>query len=233
MILPSFDPIYLLFMIPPFLLGLLATILLNVWTKQYLQELTSKGMTGMDIITKITQSEHLDLKVNLINEVLGESWDPQNHILNISSTNAYGRSITGAGIIAHELGHVLQQKEGSLLFKIRSAIIPAVNIGSNLGYFLILIGLAIQFSGLAWLGIIFFALTTVFSLLTLPIEIDASTKALTLLKKNQIIFEKETSGVKKVLTAAALTYVAALFQSLGQLLYFIFRVQGISRSRED
>ncbi len=229
MFIPAFDPLYLLFMIPPFLLGLVATLLLNLWTKQYLTVDTKIGLTGLEIISKISNKENYNLKVNLIPEVLGESWDPINHTLNISQVNAHGRSITGSAIIAHELGHVDQQAKGSLLFKIRTAIVPMVNFGSNLGYFLLIIGLVLQLSELAWVGLAFFALTTVFTLITLPIELDASNRALNLLTRNQIVFTNELGGVKKVLTAAALTYVAALFQSLGQLMYFIFRIQGLSR----
>ena len=89
-----------------------------------------------------------------------------------------------------------------------------------------------EFSSLAWLGIIFFSLATIFALITVPLEFDASEKAIKVLEKNQIIFPSEKSGAKKVLFAAALTYVAGLFQSIGQLLYFIFRIQGFTRSKD-
>jgi hypothetical protein len=108
-------------------------------------------------------------------------------------------------------------------------IVPIVNIGTNIGYFLLIIGLILQFSELAWLGVILFALATFFAFITVPLELDASRRALNLLQRSQLIYPEETGGIKLVLGAAALTYVAALFQSLGQLLYFLLRVQGISR----
>jgi Zn-dependent membrane protease YugP len=111
------------------------------------------------------------------------------------------------------------------LILLRGIILPAVNIGTNLGYFLIVIGFVISFLQLSEIGLVLFSLSTVFTLITLPIEIDASAKALNLLKKEQILFDDEMSGAKKVLAAAALTYVAALFQSIGQIMYFFFRIR--------
>lgn len=233
MFLPAFDPTYYLLMLPPLVLGLVASVLLNYWTGKYMKENTSRAMTGIEIAEKIASARKLEFKVNLISQVLGESWDPTTHTLNLSQDTAYGKSVTAAGIVAHELGHVEQQQSGSLLFKLRSGMVPLVNLGTNIGYFMIVIGLILQFTELSWIGIAFFSLATVFSLLTLPIELDASKRALNMLTKEGIIFQSETGGVKKVLTAAALTYVAALFQSIGQLLYFVFRVQGLGRRDSD
>jgi len=233
MYLPFFDPVYLIFVLPAFLVGIIATILLKVWTNRYLKVMNTNHLTGLQIAEKIAHNENLNFQVNVMEQTLGENYNPSNRTLSVSRVIGYTTSIASAGIIAHELGHIEQHKQGSLLLKLRSALVPAVNIGSNLGYFLLVIGLVLQFTALAWLGIGFFALATVFSLLTLPIEIDASKRALKLLSRNQILFPKEMHGVKLVLAAAALTYVAALFQSLGQLLYFIFRIQGTGSNKND
>jgi len=231
MFIPFFNPLYLLFVLPAFILGLLATLLLRYWTSKYLKIGNINNLNGLQIAEKIARNDNLDFRVEVIEQTLGENYNPQNRTLSISREIGYHASIASAGIVAHELGHIQQHKAGSLLLKLRGALIPAVNIGSNLGYFLLVLGLILQFTTLAWLGIILFSLATVFSLLTLPIEIDASRRALKLLSRNQILYAKEMSGVKLVLSAAALTYVAALFQSLGQLLYFIFQVQGIGRRK--
>ena len=130
-------------------------------------------------------------------------------------------------IAAHELGHAMQDAEGYFPLRLRVAMVPAVNIGSNLGWILIMIGLFIGYTQIAWLGVIAFSAGTVFALATLPVEFNASARAKSMLADSGIIMgEEEISGVNNVLNAAALTYVAALVTSVMQLLYYVSLLSG-------
>lgn len=232
MFFPFFDPLYLLLVLPAFAIGTIATILLNYWTKKYSKERIINDYIGTEIINKISQKYDLRLSLASVEQMLSSSYDPHLKVLNISNDIAHGSSVSGTGILAHELAHAIQHQKGSVLSNIRNSIVPVVNIGTNIGYFLLIGGLVLNLSGLSWIGLILFSLTTVFVLITLPLEIDASMKANKILREMQICFPNEMSKINKVLFAAAMTYVAALFQSLGQLLYFFLQVKGIS-SRKD
>ena len=229
MFFPYFDITYLLLILPAFILGSLATILLSYWTNKYSKEVITNNLTGMDIISKVSQKYNLNVSINSVGNMLSSSYDPTQNTLNISNDIMHSSTISGTGILAHELGHVLQDQKGSILSNIRRTIVPVVNIGTNLGYFLLIIGLVLQFSTLSWIGLILFSLTTVFILITLPLEIDASVKANKILRENQICYPQEMPKINKILIAAAFTYVAALFQSLGQLAYFFLQVKGVSK----
>jgi Zn-dependent membrane protease YugP len=141
-------------------------------------------------------------------------------------------SVAAMGIVAHETGHAVQDKEAYAPLRLRAGLVPAVNIGSQLGYWLFFIGWFMQSAGLAWAGVLLFSTTTVFALVTLPVEFDASNRALRMLEYNGLVTRQEFDGARAVLNAAALTYIAALAQSLAQLLYFALRAAGLSR-RDD
>jgi hypothetical protein len=134
--------------------------------------------------------------------------------------------VAAAGIAAHEAGHALQHAQGYAPLSIRSAMVPAVQFGTGIGPYLFIGGLLTNLTGLAWLGVILYAGATVFALVTLPVEFDASKRAKQLLTRENILSSQEMGGVNKVLNAAALTYVAAAIQSLGTLLYFVLRLSG-------
>ena len=141
-----------------------------------------------------------------------------------------GSSIAALAIAAHELGHAMQDKEDYFPLRFRSALVPMVNIGSNLGWILIMIGLFLNFTELAWLGVMVFGGGAIFALATLPVEFDASARAKQLLVQTGIIqTEQEQRGVNNVLNAAALTYVAGLVTAILQLLYYVSLVSGRSR----
>jgi Zn-dependent membrane protease YugP len=142
-------------------------------------------------------------------------------------------SVAAVAIAAHELGHALQDAEGYLPMRLRGALVPMVSIGSNLGWILILAGLLLGFTQLAWVGVFFFAGGAVFALATLPVEFNASARAKALLAQTGIIrSEEEQRGVNQVLNAAALTYVAGLVTAVLQLLYYVMLVGGLGR-RDD
>jgi hypothetical protein len=145
---------------------------------------------------------------------------------------AQGTSVAAAAIAAHELGHAMQDKEDYGPLRIRAALVPAVSIGSYLGWILLMIGIFLQVTSLAWLGVIVFAGGAVFALATLPVELNASARARELLSNAGIITdERERAGVNSMLNAAALTYVAGLFAAIMQLLYFASIVLGMGRRR--
>jgi hypothetical protein len=161
---------------------------------------------------------------------LTDHYDPRNKTLYLSQGVANGVSVASLAIAAHELGHAMQDAEDYFPLRFRAALVPMVNIGSNLGWILIMIGLFLNFTQLAWLGVVVFAGGAVFALATLPVEFDASARAKQLLVQTGIIqSEQEQRGVNAVLNAAALTYVAGLVTAIMQLLYYVSLVSGRSR----
>lgn len=229
MFFPYFDPIYFIFILPALLVGILAQILLSVWTKKYHKQKPISGLNGAQIVEKIANSRNFPIELALTTQKLGDNYNPTNHTLTLSRDIAQTSSITAVGIAAHELGHVEQHQLGSTLIRLRTLIVPALNIGTNIGYFLLIFGIVLGATNLAWIGIILFSGTVIFSVITLPIEIDASRRALHMLQTEQILLPQELPGVKRVLSAAALTYIASTIQSVGTLLYFLLRIQGGGR----
>lgn len=230
--MPGFyiDPSYLLYMLPAFLIGLIAQLLLKLWTNQYMKKTPVSGLNGVQVVEKIANSKNFNISFSVSQRHLSDHYDPRNKNLALSKDIASVASITSVGIAAHELGHVEQDFSNSPLMKIRGLLVPAVGIGTNIGYGLLIMGIILGLANLAWLGIILFSASVVFSLITLPIELDASRRALRLLKDEQILLPNELGGAKKVLSAAALTYVAATVQSIATLLYFVGRTQGMNRN---
>jgi Zn-dependent membrane protease YugP len=148
-------------------------------------------------------------------------------VLRLSQAVYQNSSVAALAISAHELGHAMQDQEGYLPLRLRGAIVPAVNIGSYLGWILIMIGLIFNYTNLAWLGVVAFSLGAVFALLTLPVELNASARARRLLADTGLIVgDEEQRGVNTVLNAAAMTYVASLLTAVMQLLYFVSLVGG-------
>lgn len=232
MFVPYFDITYLLFSLPAILIGVMAQLLLSYWNNQYRGVVNLNKLTGIDAVEKIAREKNLQIRVAVTPADLSDNYNPTNHTLTLSQSVAHEPSIASVGIAAHELGHAIQHRDANILFNLRTAIVPFVGLGTSIGYLLLIAGILIGLTQLAWIGIILFSGTTIFSLLTLPIELDASSRALNMIKETHLLFPEEIPGVRKVLFAAALTYVAATLQSLGALLYFIFRVQGIGRSKD-
>jgi hypothetical protein len=163
---------------------------------------------------------------------LTDNYDPRHKVLHLSQAVAQNASVASLAVAAHELGHAMQDQEGYLPLRFRAALVPMVNVGSYLGWILIIIGLLLGFTNLAWLGVAVFAGSAVFALATLPVELNASSRARRLLAETGIISgEDEQRGVNTVLNAAALTYVAALITSILQLLYYVSLVGGLGRRR--
>ena len=158
---------------------------------------------------------------------LTDNYDPRNKTLNLSEGTAQQESVAALAVVAHEVGHAQQDASDFFLLRLRSGLVPAVNFGSQLGPILFLVGLLLQFSPLMWVGIIFFSAAFVFALVTLPVELDASRRAMGMLTSTGLVVgDREKRGARAVLSAAALTYVAALLTALFQLLYYIMLATG-------
>jgi Zn-dependent membrane protease YugP len=236
-----FDPLYLIFMIPAFILmGITSWYVKHAYNK-WSQVRTNSGLTGaqaaQQLISRSVYSgvegsaELRNVRVLGIGGDLTDHYNPQDKSLYLSPGVANSPSVASVAIAAHELGHALQDAEGYVPLRLRAALVPAVSIGSNLGWILIMVGLFLRSTNLglsiAWLGILFFAGGAVFALATLPVEFNASARAKQLLAQSGIIrTEEETRGVNQVLNAAALTYVAGLVTAVLQLLYYVLLVGG-------
>ena len=238
-----FDPTYLIFMIPAFILmGITSWYVRHAYSK-WSKVRASSGLTGaqaaQQLISRAAYSSYEGASLQSV-RVLGiggnltDHYNPQDKTLYLSPGVANSPSVASVAIAAHELGHAMQDAEGYLPLRFRAAMVPMVNIGSNLGWILILAGLFLRLTSLAWLGVLFFAGGAVFALATLPVEFNASARAKAMLTASGIIrTEEEARGVNNVLNAAALTYVAALITAVLQLLYYVFLVGGLGGRRRD
>ncbi len=229
-----FDPLYLIFMIPAFILmGITSWYVRHAYNK-WSQIRTNSGLTGAQAAQRLLSTSGIyGMQVQGTYGELTDHYDPRNKTLFLSQGVANVPSVAAVAIAAHEMGHAMQDAEEYFPLKFRAALVPMVNIGSNLGWILILAGIFLGFTQLAWAGVIFFAGGAVFALATLPVEFDASARAKVLLQQTGIIrTEEEMRGVNQVLNAAALTYVAGLVTAVMQLLYYVMLVSGMGRQRD-
>ena len=214
------DPMYFYFALPGLILGLIAQFLISIRYNKYSKIPAESHMTGLDAAELIRDREDFPIDIATNQGKLQDNFDPRKDIVNISSDNINSNSVANIAVVAHEFGHVGQKFSSSFLFKLRTFMVPVVNIGSSLGYMLFFVGLILNALNLAQIGLILFASTTVFALVTLPVEFDASKRGLKFIKKYNLIEADKQSGAKKVLNAAALTYVASFVTSLLNLLYY-------------
>ncbi len=228
-----FDPTYLLFMAPAFLLMLITSWYVNSAYRKWSQVQARSGLTGYQAAQRlITAGGLYGVQVEGTPGRLTDNYDPRSKVLHLSQGVAQNASVASLAVAAHELGHAMQDQEGYFPLRFRAALVPMVNVGSYLGWILIIIGLLLGFTNLAWLGVAVFAGGAVFALATLPVELNASARARRLLSETGIISgPDEQQGVNRVLNAAAMTYVAALATSVLQLLYYVSLVGGLGRRR--
>jgi len=230
-----FDPLYLIFMIPALvLMGITSWYVRHSYSK-WSKVRASSGLTGHQAAQRLISTGNLyGVQVQGTAGQLSDHYDPRNKTLFLSHGVADSPSVAAVAISAHELGHALQDAEEYFPMKVRSMLVPAVNIGSNLGWILIMIGLLLRITDVAWLGVIVFSAGALFALATLPVEFNASARAKQLLYETGIIqTEEERRGVNQVLNAAALTYVAGLVTAIMQLLYYVLLVGGMGGRRRD
>jgi len=226
------DPTYMLFMIPAFILMLIAQGYVNGAYKKWSQVRATTGLTGAQAAERLISTGGLNVQVDQIRGNLSDNYDPRQKVLHLSQGVYSTPSVAAVAIAAHELGHAMQDQAGYFPLRLRAALVPAVNIGSYLGWILIFIGLILRLTNLAWLGVLVFSGGALFALATLPVEINASARAKALLTNTGIIVgEDERRGMNNVLNAAALTYVAGLVTAIMQLLYFVSLVGGMGGRR--
>jgi len=226
----SFDPTYMLFMIPAFILMLIAQGYVNGAYKKWSQVIARSRLTGAQAAERLISAGGLNVNVDAIRGNLSDNYDPRQKVLHLSEGVYNSPSVASLAIAAHELGHAMQDRDGYFPLRLRAAMVPAVNIGSYLGWILIFIGLILRVTNLAWLGVLVFSGGAIFALATLPVELNASARAKALLTTTgMIVGDDERRGVNNVLNAAALTYVAGLVTAIMQLLYFISLVGGRRR----
>lgn len=227
-----FDPVYMLFMIPAFILMLIAQGYVNGAYKKWSQVMARSRLTGAQAAERLISAGGLDVNVDGVRGKLTDNYDPRQKVLHLSEGVYNSPSVAALAIAAHELGHAMQDRDGYFPLRLRAAMVPAVNIGSYLGWILIFIGLIIRQTNLAWLGVLVFSGGAVFALATLPVELNASARAKQLLTDTGIVIgDDERRGMNNVLNAAALTYVAGLVTAVMQLLYFISLVGGMGGRR--
>ncbi len=226
-----FDPLYFVFALPALLLGLYAQWRVRAAINKYSRVPTGRGATGARVARALLDAYGLNnVAVERTRGFLGDHYDPLSRTLRLSPDVHDTPSVAAVGIAAHEAGHALQHAESYWPLQARSAIVPVVQFGSFLGPLVFMAGLFLNLTGLAWLGVLLFGGVAVFSLVTLPVEFDASRRAKELLVSAGFVSHDESAGVTKVLDAAALTYVAALVQAVSTLLYYVFLLTGMRRS---
>jgi Zn-dependent membrane protease YugP len=223
---------YFIFMAPAIILMLVAQWYVNSAYKKWSRIRNQRNITGKDAVDRLIRTARLyDVEVERVAGRLSDHYDPRTKILRLSQSVSDTPSVASLAIAAHELGHAQQDKEGYMPLKFRAALVPMVNIGSYLGWILIFAGLFFNYLNLAWLGVAFFSGGAFFALTTLPVELNASARARQMLTESGLITDpNEERGVRNVLNAAALTYIAALVQAVLQLLYFVSLIGGRRRN---
>ena len=230
-----YDPRYFIFMIPAMLVMMIVQYAVRSAYSRWSRVPARSRFTGEEAAERLIPTGGLyGVRVEGVQGDLTDHYDPRQKVLRLSS-GVYGQSsIAALAIAAHELGHALQDKDGYFALRLRSALVPAVNIGSYLGWILILIGMFLQATGIAWLGVAVFSGGVIFALATLPVELNASARARELLRNSGLIVsDEEMRGVSSVLNAAAWTYVAGLFAAVMQLLYWVTVVLGMGGRRRS
>jgi len=228
-----FSPSYWIFMLPGLILVALTSWYVRSAYKKWGRVPARSRMTGYDAARRLIERGGMyGVQVEGVAGELTDHYDPRSKVLRLSRGVYQGSSVAALAIAAHELGHAQQDAEEYFPLRFRAALVPMVNIGSNLGWILVMVGLLLRWTDLAWLGVIVFSGGAIFALATLPVEFNASARAKQLLRDTGIIQTvEEQRGVNSVLNAAALTYVAGLVTAILQLLYFASLVSGGSRRR--
>jgi len=217
-----FDPLYFIFVGPALLISIYASIKVKSTFNKYSKIGTSSGFTGAQAAQRILAASGIrDVQIEPARGFLSDHYDPSKKVLRLSPEVYGGKSVASMGVAAHEAGHAMQDAKGYAPMKLRSLVVPMASIGSYLAFPLIFIGLIMNVLGLVKLGIIFFAGIVIFQIITLPVEFNASRRALAALSSSGVLMTEEVSGARKVLSAAAMTYVAAALTAILQLLYFI------------
>lgn len=235
-----YDPSYMMVMI----VGAVLVFLPQMWVQgtynKFKDVPTARGKTGAQVAEEILRDNGVhNVAVEVSHGVLSDHYDPMSKKVRLSEENYYGSSVAGVAVAAHEVGHAIQHATGYFPVVARGAMFPVVNIGSQLGPLLFFISVGMGATShampdwawtLAWVGVALFGAAVLFHVITLPVEINASMRAVKILNNGHYLTSTELPGAKKVLTAAAFTYVAAALYALIQLLYFVFRLLNSRRN---
>ena len=225
-----FDPLYFMFALPGLILALYAQAKVKSNYSKYSKIINSSGYTGADVAQLILRSNGItNVQIRRISGNLTDNFNPKDNCIYLSDGVFGSNTIAAVGIAAHEAGHAVQHAQSYAPVKMRSALVPICNFGAGASPFLILLGYFLQMEVLLFLALGVFLLSVLFQLVTLPVEFDASSRALDAIKQSGVLNPQEQKGAKKVLSAAALTYVAALLQSLLIFLYYFVRFTGNRR----
>jgi hypothetical protein len=235
-----FDPMYFVFTLPPLLLGLLA----NWWVKSAyrkgLKTPNRRRVTGLQAADMLQRRAGLYIQLAQVGGELSDHYDPRSKTLALSNEVAQSPSVGALAIVAHEMGHAVQDEEDYGPMRVRSALVTPVNVGTQLGTVLFMVGFLMSTLAqglsqigryISWVGIFGFCLAALFALVTLPVELNASRRGLRLLGESGLVAEENMGIARGVLRAAALTYVAALAQALGQVMYYVYLLSGRRRRR--
>jgi Zn-dependent membrane protease YugP len=219
-----FDPMYLLFIAPALALSLWASFRTKAAFKKYSKVRTARGLTGAQAARAMLDGAGIhDVQIQAARGMLTDHYNPVNKTLNLSEGVYASNSIAAVGIACHEAGHAIQHAEHYGPLWLRSTLVPTANIGSSVGYMVMLFGLIFHAANMVLFGAILFSAVLLFQIVTLPVEFDASNRAKRLALNNGLVLEQERVGMDRVLNAAALTYVAAAVSTLMTLLYFLMR----------
>lgn len=221
-----FDYYYLILVVPALIISLIAQINVKNTYAKMARIANKKHLTGAQAAISVLQSYGInDVKVELGRGKLSDHYDPRSNVIRLSPEVYSGTSIAAVGIACHEAGHAAQHAQNYVPIKVRNTILPVANIGSTFGFYLAIFGYFLGYGLLIDIGIILFASVAVFQLVTLPIEFNASRRAIAIIEERNLLYEDEVPQAKKVLMAAAMTYVAALLTSIASLLRLILRTR--------
>src|SRR4030042_419032 len=231
-----FDPVWFLVMIPPFIFMIYAQVKVSSAFNKYSKRANSQRLTGAEAAERVLRANDLsNVRVEGVKSRLGDHYDPSKKVLRLSPAVANTPSVAALGILAHEVGHAVHDKVGYSFMRFRTSLVPAANLGSTLGYVFVILGFLLAAFGTAfgmtvvWIGVFLFSLAVIFSLVTLPVEYNASNRARQMLRSTGLGVAQEYDGASAVLSAAALTYVAATLQAVAQPFYFVFLAMGGNR----
>ncbi|MBQ3549998.1 MAG: zinc metallopeptidase [Clostridia bacterium] len=231
------DWTYIVLVLPFMILSLVASAKVNSSFKRYSEVYSKRGLSAVDAARRVLQANGVtDVAIEQVSGHLTDHFDPKANVIRLSDSVYGSTSVAAIGVACHEAGHAVQHAVGYVPVKVRTAIVPITNIGSKLSIPLIFIGIALSYLGefysyIAYLGVALFSLCVIFQLVTLPTEFNASRRAIKALSENGILDEQELKGAKKVLSAAAMTYVAALAVAVMQLLRLLIIVGNTRRRR--
>ena len=225
-----YDPYYWMLLVPAMLIALLAQLNVSSTFNRYSRVAARRGLTGAQAAEAVLRAHGVyGVRIERVSGRLSDHYDPRSNVIRLSDSVYGSTSVASLGVAAHEAGHAVQYAQGYGPVRLRTAIIPVCNIGSQLSIILIILGLVLYFPALFGVGVILFAVAVFGQLVTLPVEFNASSRAMASLRDTGLLDEEELRGARKVLTAAAMTYVAALLVSIAQLLRYLLAFAGRRR----